>query len=141
MREYLFRGKCIEPENWIGRKEVARGDWVEGSLLSHTEVPRIKGDACMIGCYVHPATVGQYTGMKDKNGEPIFEGDVVRYEWDDDDTGGIGVTECSVIWHRTGWYLDCGGDYPIPLFRDGDKEGYVSDCEVIGTIHDALDII
>lgn len=84
MREIVFRGKRTD-----------NGEWVYGDL-THS-VYKI-GDTCVgkygseIGMHqVDPATVGQYTGLTDKNGILIFEGDVVAYRdygnlavaWDD----------------------------------------------------------
>lgn len=87
MREILFRGKRTDNGEWVEGYYACIG---ETSVIFTGELDFSKWDIRVKVNVIIPETVGQYTGLTDKNGIKIFEGDVVLYfgernlvEWND----------------------------------------------------------
>lgn len=143
MREILFRGKRLD-----------NGEWVEGAFLNDRDgafyiCPAASdisygdgGNRRRIGCWykVDPSTVCQYIGLKDKNGNRIFDGDIVAQNWYDydelrvDSFGNVEFCEydCSFS------VMDVNKDGFMPLGRCG---SYHWEVEVIGNVHDNPELL
>ena len=121
MREILFRGKCC-----------TTGEWVEGFL--GIEVPDVLviqqfsydeyfKSNCIDQYSLKPETIGQYTGMTDKNGTKIFEGDICWFYSGD---------YYSELWEQNAIVA-------ITDMTDYEQTHYLNNaeyCEVIGNIYD-----
>ena len=117
MREILFRGKTF-----------CDGDWVYGGItwnpsrknfFIHTDWEEAK---------VIPETVGQYTGLTDKNGTKIFEGDICWF---------YGGDYYSGLWEQNAIVA-------ITDMTDDEQTHYLNNaeyCEVIGNIHDNPELL
>ena len=148
-REIKFRGKCSPQSKY-------QGEWITGSLV----VPEIikdnellivvaHSDNCKTTYHVDKDTVGQFTGLRDKNGREIYEGDILTADeypfMKDGNMNYIAVIE----WfdYDVCWYAS------LQLHRDSKARGIsvntpawfdketAETYEVIGNIHDNPELI
>ena len=129
MREILFRGK-----------NIANGKWEEGYFCPKDipspfgepiDCPSIIRNEDLLWCTVIPETVGQYTGLTDKNGKKIFEGDIIKIP-DDYDEFGINAGESYEIYFAFGGFrLKPKHSRARGFWLEDDET-----VEIIGNIHD-----
>ena len=142
MREVLFRGKQIDNGEWVEGYYVClydtKGHKTHRIYTGYAETDC--GDYYPEWFEVDPETVGQYTGLKDKNGKRIFEGDVVAQNWYDynaplDDSFGE-VVFCEYNCSFSVMDIENGGIVPL-----GNCHAYHWEAEVIGNIHDNPELL
>ena len=130
IREVIFRGKRTD-----------NGEWIEGSLLGidWCDKPSTYSIApntpVSVFYSVIPETVGQYTGLTDKNGKRIFEGDIVHCVSKLDSADMVIIFECGqfrmILAEKYHEYQTNVGYYDINCFAK----------EVIGNIHDNPELL
>lgn len=135
MAEILFRGKRIDNGNWIVGQLLRYEDGRARIVESHTDIFCYEKDSSIIQTVAHeviPDTVGQFTGLTDKNGKKIFEGDIVKAERI---YNGLYWTGCVVWWH---------GCFAIQGIKDSNNVPAIDlfrNYEVIGNIHDNPELL
>ena len=143
-REILFRGKRTDNGKWV------EGFWAilptDSGEPEYTIIEPVDDDICLWHRPpVDPATVGQYTGLKDRNGKRIFEGDIVRA----DDYifslkyGKCGGTPNAETYGYMGFYLEAVSEGTKLCAHYGlrDDMCYFTDIKVIGNIHDNPELL
>ena len=149
MREILFRGKRIDNGEWVEGHLIQYEDWRARICESHTGIFCYEKDRSIIQTVAHEvdlSTVGQFTGLKDKNGKRIFEGDMIK-PFDDE------IDKMVVQLHNGQFLLCLYGERGYMAEYGWEEEGnygcfeaeplssYGDDIEIIGNIHDNPELL
>lgn len=131
MRDILFRGKRVDNGEWVEGYYTKKlcGEYINNQFMESEKdfIVTYFSSGGITSHEVIPDTVGQYTGLKDKNGVKIFEGDIAR----DEDTEKI----YEIAYHRHMFMRY--ERKPMYMFFTLD-----GDClEVIGNIHDNPELL
>lgn len=129
MREILFRGKSIEDNKWV-YSDLIREKKSFGKIC--TRIYRTTNNGWEL-IDVDSKTVGQYTGLNDKNGNKIFEGDIVDFP-DRSDSESYGVVEYDTNETEFGIVYDS-------IYEGLGRQYHSRDIEVIGNIFDNPELL
>lgn len=136
-REIKFRGKALNGEKWYYGSLIDYGD------PAFCDIVRFNDDNEAIHECVDINTIGQFTGLHDKNGKEIYEGDIVK--WTDEKDRMDKFLLCYVDWHKhlCKFYLSFGEEQKVNDSRTDIFEmmrmGY--NYEVIGNIYDNPELL
>ena len=124
IRSIIFRGKRIDDGEWVEGLYVRRGS--KDNYIFTNKLLRFGCNLAYEDYRVIPETVGQYTGMDDRNGRKIFEGDIVEY---------------SGTHHQVVFEKRCGNAYFGIVMSEIETWGFsnvapANRMEVLGNIHD-----
>ena len=145
MREILFRGKSKGKPEWVYGSLYKEGSQVF-ILVGGRFYPEPSNGQSALGIMdwyeVFPDSIGQFTGLTDKNGQKIFEGDIVAFTAEDE------------LWephYYQGFVYFCDGAFWVDCGKDNDDNDVLfsighalladKNIQVIGNIHDNPELL
>ena len=144
MREILFRGKTKDGNERVEGFFAAKEN--KSYIVTVDTIDPVKNHEAFICVEVIPETVGQFTGMTDKNGNRIFEGDIIHSFYancpKNEHIEKVSFFDGSFAAEsaRGGCYARIAGQ-GSPKHFARDKSVYMIECEVIGNIHDNPELL
>lgn len=145
MKEILFRGKRIDDGRWTCGYFVGRPWGAKNPIIVKSAEYDDWNNVQIDYEFVEKETVGQYTGLTDKNGMKIFEGDIVKCT---DANNGYDFTAVVLFGNPNGEYNwgfqlqqigDAGARDDILFWVDMEETGAF--IEVVGNIHDNPELL
>lgn len=149
-RKIEFRGKCVSDSKYAG-------EWVTGGYVAPDVdcknqneglIVKYLGNDTKIIYHVEADTVGQFTGLRDKNGVKIFEGDIIYSEFSDGSN-----CHCLVGWNDKEVCFGLMDEYAFRSKQEGydfpkfdslvllNFRNHGMKFEVVGNIHDNFDLM
>lgn len=128
MREILFRGKRVRDGEWVEGFYVNVPEHYKHEMSGKSYIVSINNGLFM---EVVPETVGEYTGLTDKNGTKIFEGDIITYFGE----------SCLVKWDNETAKFILENENLVCDFEEVWCNRFKVKVEVIGTIYDNPELL
>ena len=125
MREILFRGKRVENDEWVFG-DLIHEPWASCiQVIEKDNINTFKRTKYS----VHKETVGQYTGLTDKNGNKIYEGDILELDGEE-------------VFFEVGYETNAAkfviiGDIDMFYFDNV----WTSEIKIVGNIHDDPELV